>query len=212
MSKKRIDSEFHIRENVEIRVLNPDGSYKKLFRMNKLGELLLRKLRELVKDPIDEAGQVKAGLLNKLAAYGLRIPFVTGSWGESLQVANLVPDAGKALVASRINGAGSEAVVTYIALGTGTTAAAASDTALEAEIIDSGLERASATVSRTTTTVANDTAVLTYTWTATGSKAVTESGCFNAASAGTMLNRQVFSAINLSSGNSFQVTHNFAIS
>lgn len=119
---------------------------------------------------------------------------------------NLVVNAGKAGVVSRINGDGAEAVSTYVAIGTGTVAPAATDTTLGTEISTGGGGRAAATVSRITTTVTNDTAkwVLTYNFTA--SFAVTESGIFNAASSGTMLARKTFSAINVVSGDSLQIT------
>ena len=122
---------------------------------------------------------------------------------------NLIVDAGKAGIASRINGAGSEAAFTYIGIGAGTTAAAAGDTALEAEKAEDGTPTTThkaATCTRVTTTVTNDTAQNVATFTFTGSVAVTESGVFNAASAGTLLARQVFSVINVASGDSLQVT------
>jgi hypothetical protein len=42
--------------------------------------------------------------------------------------------------------------------------------------------------------------------TATGTIAITESGVFNAATAGTLLARQVFTAVNVVSGDSIQFT------
>ena len=81
--------------------------------------------------------------------------------------------------------------LTYIALGTDTTAFSASDTALGAEITDSGLARASGTVSYSTTNVTNDTMEITHTWTATATKTVGEAGCFNASANGTMAVRVV---------------------
>lgn len=127
-------------------------------------------------------------------------------------VKNLVPSAGKAAIASRINGAGSEAAATYLAVGTGTTAAAVGDTALQSEVSTNGLARANATASRVTTTVTNDTAQLQYTWTASGSVAVTEAGIFNAASVGTLFARQVFSAINVVANDTLQLTYKIACS
>lgn len=122
-------------------------------------------------------------------------------------VRNLIVSAGKAGMASRLNGSGSEAVFTYLAVGTGTTSPAAGNTALEAEIVDSGLARVNATASRVTTSVANDTARLTTTFTVTGTKAVTEAGILNAASSGTLLCRQTFSAVNVVNGDSLQLTY-----
>jgi hypothetical protein len=57
-----------------------------------------------------------------------------------------------------------------------------------------------------TTTTTNDTAQLTNTFSVTGTVAVTESGVLNAASTGTLLCRQVFTAINVVSGDSLALT------
>ena len=57
-----------------------------------------------------------------------------------------------------------------------------------------------------TTTVTNDTAQVTKTFTVTGTFAVTEAGLLNASSAGTLLCRQVFSAVNVLNGDSLQIT------
>lgn len=127
-------------------------------------------------------------------------------------IKNLITTVGKALLAGRLNGSGSPAAATYLALGIGTTAAAAGDTALESEIVDSGLARAAATVALATTTTTNDTATLTYTWTASGSKAVTEVGALNTGASGTLLGRRVFSAVNVISTDQLQVTYSFQIS
>jgi len=123
---------------------------------------------------------------------------------------NLIVSAGKAGVASRINGSGAEAAFTYIGIGIGTTGALAGDTALETEYDETSTlstTHKSASVSRVTTTVTNDTAQNVVTFNITGAGlAVTESGVFNAATAGTMLARQTFAVINLASGDSLQVT------
>jgi hypothetical protein len=126
---------------------------------------------------------------------------------EGRIVRNTVTNTGKGAMASRFNGAGSEAAFTYLALGTGATAAAAGDTALGTEISTSGLARANATASRVTTTQTNDTAQAQYTWTASGSVSPTECGIFNASSVGVMAARQVFTAIPLVNTDSFQLTY-----
>lgn len=202
---------FRIKQNVEYVLKDKFGNVKKLFCENSLGKFLLETFREINPDCINENGQVKSGLMNHLAAYGLRIPFITGVWSDSRLITNLVVSAGSAGVASRINGAGGEAAFTYIAVGTGTNAAAAGDTTLQTEITDSGLARANATASRVTTDVTNDTAQDLYTFSVTGTKAVTESGVLNAASTGTLLARQVFSAVNVVNGDSLQVTWKFDV-
>lgn len=196
--------------NVGYRLMGADGSVKRMFQDNALNKKLLELFRALAvwlgvrTHNLD--GSPAKDLIASLALYGLRIPFVTGFWVNMRMVANLVTDAGKAGVASRINGAGGEAAFTYIAVGTGTTAPAAGNTALETEIVDSGLARANATASRVTTDVTNDTAQDQYTFSVTGTKAVTESGVLNAASSGVLLCRQTFSAVNVVNGDSLQVT------
>lgn len=201
-------------ENMTYRVMGADGKAKQLWQANALGLATMRLARRFT-SPIVQvknlegqvtASYVKNGVLNYIAAYGVQLPFITGNYTYTLRGANLVTNAGKAGVASRINGAGSEAAFTYIAIGTGTTAAAAGDTTLETEITTGGGARAAATASRTTTDVTNDTARLVLTFTFSATFAVTEAGALNAASAGTLLNRQVFSAVNVVSGDSLQVT------
>lgn len=105
-------------------------------------------------------------------------------WDTGL-IPNITTNAGKAQFASLVGDA-SAIPFTYLAVGTSSTAVAATDTTLGAEIVDTGLARASATVGRTTTSVTNDTLSLTYTWTASGSKTVQEIGYFNASSSGTL--------------------------
>lgn len=149
-------------------------------------------------------------------------PMAIGGWfalehrrnGELIEartVKNLITSAGKAAAAGLLNG-----VVTdffdYLAIGTGTTAAAVGDTALQTEISTNGGARAAATLSRVTTTVTNDTAQFVYTWTFSGSFAVTECGVFSASSGGTLLARQVFSALNVVSGDTLAITYKVAVS
>ena len=179
---------------------------KELFTVNKLGTFLLKQIRKHIDAPIGQDGKVKEGLLNCLSAYGVIIDGITGSWGNSRNIKNLVTNAGFAGVASRINGAGAEAAFTYIAMGTGAVAAAVTDTTLGTELSTLGLSRANSTASRVTTTQTNDTAQLLNTFTVTGTAAVTESGVLNAASTGVLLCRQVFSAINVVNGDSLQIT------
>lgn len=110
-----------------------------------------------------------------------------------------VTNAGIAEAANLIIGGGT--AFSYLAIGTGTTAADVTDTALETES-----DRQSATTSRVTTDVANDTAQFVYTFSFSGSAAITEAGILNDATVGTLLARQVFAAINVNDGDSLQVT------
>lgn len=125
---------------------------------------------------------------------------------------NLITNPGFAAIASRLNGDGAEAVFGYIAVGTGTTAAAVTDTALQTELSTSGLSRAAATASRVTTSVTNDTARFSKTFTVTGSAAVTEIGILNASSGGTLLCRRVFSAYNVVNGDELTVRYDIQAS
>lgn len=202
---------FNLKMNVEYVHRDANGNAKRMFVENKLGTSILKFFRRMVDAPIGADGLVKAGLMNHLAAYGLRIPFLTGLWMGHRNISNLITNAGFAGVASRINGAGGEAAFTWIAVGTGVTAAAVGDTALQTELAASGLSRANATASRVTTDVTNDSARLVNSFTVTGTAAVTESGVLNAASSGVLLARQVFSAVNVINGDTLQVTWTFDV-
>lgn len=129
-----------------------------------------------------------------------------GNLKESRIIKNLITDAGLAGAANRLGGIGT-AAFTYIALGTGVTAANAADTTLETELAVSGLSRVNATVSAVTTTVTNDTLQLANTFTVTGTAAITEAGILNAGAGGTLLSRLVFSAVNVINGDSLTVTY-----
>jgi hypothetical protein len=129
-----------------------------------------------------------------------------GELKESRVIKNLITDAGLAGAANRLGGIGT-AAFTYIALGTGVTAANAADTTLETELAVSGLSRVNATVSAVTTTVTNDTLQLANTFTVTGTAAITEAGILNAGAGGTLLSRLVFSAVNVINGDSLTVTY-----
>lgn len=183
--------------NTELVHLDKYGNIKPIFQENRLCIYLLKN------------GYLNPIWINKWYAPIIQ-PFL-GFWSKSKNYRNLITNAGKAAVASRINGAGGEAVFDKIGQGVGTTAAAATDTALETEKAADGTTStthaiSSATTSRVTTTVTNDTAQMVGTIAETATMAITESGVFNAANAGTMLARQVFSAINVVSGDSLQFT------
>ena len=195
-------------ENVKYQLRDAEGNIKSLFAVNKLGKAVLEMARKGY-SAYNEDGSRKSGLRANLALNGLRIPGLTGSWGNSLQLSNLITNTGMAAVASRINGDGSEAAFAWIGIGIGTTAAAVGDTALETERDEAGATNTNhkaATVSRTTTDVTNDTATHITTFNFTATLAVTESGVFNATPTGVILCHQVFSAINVVNGDSLQVT------
>jgi hypothetical protein len=130
-----------------------------------------------------------------------------GSGWATDWIKNTITNAGLAEVAGLVGATGSPTEFTYLAVGTSSTAPTAADTALGAEITDTGLARKAATVARTTTTVTNDTLRLTTSWTASGSKTVEEIGIFNAASSGDMLAHALTSSRALVNGSLLSVTY-----
>ena len=116
---------------------------------------------------------------------------------------NGITNAGKAEVAGLAGSTGSCTAFTYLAYGTGSTAFAASQTALVSQS-----QRASATVSRTTTTVSNDTLKLVKAFSVVSTETAAEGGVFNASSGGDMLARVVFSpSRSMTSGDTITYTH-----
>lgn len=198
-----------IEENVTYRLRDKDGNFKPMFAVNKLGRAIIDAARANY-SPYNLDGTLKQERRAQLALYGLYIPYITGQWVKEMKVSNGVPDVGKALVAGRINGSGTPAAAAWIGVGTGVTAFNASDTALGTEKLEDGTTSATAhkaaSVSLVTTDTTNDTAQLVATFAFTATLAITESGVFNASSTGTLLCRQTFSAINVVSGDSLQVT------
>lgn len=113
------------------------------------------------------------------------------------EVDNLVVTAGKGYVASRMKDATATAM-SHMAIGTGTTAAAASQTALVSE---------SARVALTSTTVSGADVTYVASFPAgTGTAAITEAAILNASSGGTMLCRTVFAVVNKGASDSMTIT------
>ena len=105
------------------------------------------------------------------------------------EIDNLVVTAGKELLASRLAG-NSGSVISYMAVGTGTTAAAIGNTTLATEVDRNALSVSGGTASGAAVTYAT-------TWLAgDATGALTEAGLFTASSGGTMLARTVFAAVN----------------
>lgn len=92
----------------------------------------------------------------------------------------------------------------YHACGTGATAAAIGDTAMQT---DSGVAR----VAGTQTSPAGGQARTVATMAFTTTLAITEWGLFSASSSGTMWDRKVFTAINVVNGDSIQFTYTLTV-
>ncbi len=113
------------------------------------------------------------------------------------EIKNLVVTTGKNFIASRMKDT-TDTAMSHMAIGSGTTAAAVGDTALETQL---------GRVSLTSTTVTTNNVAYVATFPAgTGTGAVTEAGLFNASSGGTMLCRTVFSVINKGAADTLGIT------
>ena len=148
----------------------------------------------MIDDNLKVKGQVSLSLHDK-----------DGNLKDSREVKNLVVNTGRGFIAGRMISGGSS-VMSHMALGSGSTAPAANNTALESllgvrEILDSSLSPASGIVLYTSSFEGGD---------ATG--AVTEAGIFNAASGGTMLCRTTFDTINKSATDTLSITWTITIS
>jgi len=132
---------------------------------------------------------------------------ITGSDGtvkETRSEKNLVVTAGLGYIASRMKDASATAM-SHMAVGSGTTAAAAGQTDL-VSILGSRETLDSTTVSG---------AVVTYVCgfeAGDGTGAITEAGIFNASSGGTMLCRTVFSAVNKAADDTMTITWTITLS
>lgn len=120
-----------------------------------------------------------------------------GNVKDERNIRNLIVNTGLNFICDRMKN--DETAMTHMALGSGSTAAAASDTSLGSQLgsretLDSDTV-SSNTITYTSSFEAGD---------ATG--AVTEAGIFNAASGGTMLCRTVFAVVNKSADDSLSVT------
>ena len=95
----------------------------------------------------------------------------------------------------------------YVANGSGSTDAAAAQTALVSENTGSGSDRAAVTPTSETTTTTDDTLRFTKTWTFSGSKTLREFAILNASSDGVMLARYVLAGDKaLISGETYTLT------
>lgn len=187
----------------------------KLVKGDSLNNLFSKlKARDNVAITIKDANGTRQRLFKKFPTYDLfhvKIPFITGVWTNELKFSNLITNAGLAYCASTSTALNE---LKYIAVGSGTTAAAATDTALETEISASGMARALGTQSNITTTVTNDTYQVTYEFTNSsgGDVTVTEYGLLSAASGGTLGARVVQSAQTITAGSTLGVTWKIALS
>lgn len=120
-----------------------------------------------------------------------------GNIKDEREVPNLVVTVGKNFIASRMIGT-TDNIMSHMAIGTGTTAAAVGQTTLITEV---------GRVALTSNVRTNNAIAYVATFPAgTGTGAITEAGIFNASSAGTLLCRTVFSVINKGAADTLGVT------
>lgn len=126
--------------------------------------------------------------------------------GEVVQIVhNLVVTVGKDWIASRMQGV-VDAVMTHMAIGTGTTAAVIGDTTLETEITRDTLAVSGGVV-------VNNVITFTTTFAAgDGTGAITEAAPFNSGAGGDMLARTVFPVVNKLAADSMTIAWSVTIS
>lgn len=134
-------------------------------------------------EKIEQIEGIKVSGMVKLDIIGVdgKLRDTTG-WIE-----NTISNNAFAVISGLVGNVDTQVAFTFLAVGTDATAESATHTTLQAEIEDSGLERAAATVTRVTTTQTNDTLQLFKEWTATGTKAIEECGIFNVVTADTVI-------------------------
>jgi len=163
---------------VEIIVRDKNGNIK--FRYGSPPEKTLRIHKELK----EECEGENCAFLSSIPA-----KFLDFYWRK-----NIITDVGLACIIRLVFAGLTEDKFGYLAIGSGTTAEAATDTALEYEV-----KRKTATVTQTTTTITDDTALLEATFSSadalTGTMTISETGIFNLATAGDLLARKVFAGV-----------------
>lgn len=121
----------------------------------------------------------------------------SGNVKDTREVDNLVVTAGLGYIASRM-AAATATVMSHMAIGSGSTAAAAAQASLISELGRAALTSTNVTGSQVQYVSTFGPGV--------GTGAVTEAGIFNGASSGTMLCRTVFSVVNKDAGDTMTIT------
>lgn len=173
-----------VRGIVRIQLQDKEGNRKPLFQSNKIWDVA-----------------------HDILGVDLKVPFVTGRWTYEGIVHNTITNAGLSETAKLLGGVTADPI-SHMGIGIGTP----SGTALGSEITTGGGERSAVTPTSQTTTSTGDTVRSVNTFSFTATFAVTEEGLFNAVSSGDMIASRSFSAINVASGDSLQITHDIVMS
>lgn len=154
-----------------------------------------------------------AALFDVPTHYGalfLRKQDARGRWVEyGLASLRVVTDAGVTYICADIAGGGSDSnLFKFHGFGTGTGAEAASDTALGTELTTEYVTNSTRPTGSQSASTNTYTTVATLSPDSGGTLAITEHGVFTATSAGTLLDRSKFTAVNLVAGSdSLQATY-----
>lgn len=153
-------------------------------------------MQNQLKDNVARKGKLHIKLFDK-----------DGNLKEERKIENLVVSIGEAHIADQLSSSPGDTAMGYMAIGTGTTAANAANTAVETELDRNAL------TSRTQGAGGDDNDVI-YVgdWAAgDGTGAITEAGILNAAAAGVLLARSVFTVINKGASDTLQITWTITI-
>lgn len=140
--------------------------------------------------------------LKKTFDIDLQIPLLTGFYTTHAVKGNLILNVGHKHYADQAFGLTTTPIV-GINYGTGSVAAAGTDTSLGAEVA-----RGAATITSQTTTTTGDTGQAVKSFTAAGTQVITEEGLVtDNVSGGIQVARQVFAAVNMNVNDIIQFTH-----
>jgi hypothetical protein len=126
-----------------------------------------------------------------------------GEIKQEATIHNLIVTVGKNGIADQLLASPSISKPTHMAIGTGTNAAAAGDTALQTELDRNAL---------TTKTRSTNVVTMVGDWAAgDGTGAITEAGILDAASSGNLYSRAVFSVVNKGSADTLQIVWTYTV-
>ena len=136
---------------------------------------------------------------------------------QELYVPNTIVTAGKNHIANRLGVASPDTRMSFMGIGTGSTAVAAGDTTLGTELAGSGYARISMSNTSGANSVSVSGAVVTYSATfaannPTNEVILREAGIFNASTAGTMLCRTVFPIVTKQAADTLTVNWTITVS
>lgn len=127
-----------------------------------------------------------------------------GHLKDAREVDNLIVTTGRDAIIERLDSSPATAAPSHMAVGTGSTAPAAGNTALGTELDRNAL---------TSNTASGGVLTLVGNWAAgdATNSAIAEAGVFNAASSGTMYSRATFTAINKQAADTLQITWTYTL-